>query len=1006
MDYIFEIQGNFLVVRKDGILVLNSRTKDLDFDILDDVLYLHNVAPSDSFLSINKSSFLLSETNYQTETEMRSFCSENLGNNSGGNGTPLTKTAVETLGFVDQSQTEQIAATAAANASLSTEAQQNLIDQAVQDSDTNLNSRLNIDVARKSEIPTATLPNANVTSGVVEGDTQNTPSNDGVFAEIQRSNLFDRYGTGWDNLNQLRPDTWSFPSNGGSYENGVVTFTSNGGFPSLRIVKSLETGKRYILVANIGNPRDISDRVLNLFVNNHTQSLYTVELNTNKKIHLHVFDANNDVGSLTIGIRAQNGGINTLPVGETLLKFDSDFIGFVEHTEEREVFWLDFAENFDKGLTTRSVFKSKIADGLTKGAEIPFQENSFDEIKPLFNQITGYNTEPLLVRWGSVSGTVSSDVRGVVVREGQDINGTNETAPNDQYIIKSSIDRSTSSRFWFGFRFNPNLYQSIDREFLIYVKGTISGQNIRDFQFRNANKQYTIIEDLQDGQTSSFESLVPVFFFAGTNDSSQYGYFYATTADENISIVEVDIRFDEISVYDNNDSLSINDYASATTTKLVIPKILPSTTATKDFVNNRLLELNKVNLKPSDLKFKYDIEAAWSHGQSLNVGGGAANQSTDYKNTVSFVGGSQLRNRPFTTQADKDTFFGNNFVLVEDNNSNEQYPPVVAATNSILSLIESENKVDIGLFGGAIMPFATGLSGGAIQTMNKGTQPYSFALEVISKAKEFATNEGKTFAVRALNFVQGEANSNDEEQVYYDLLSQFFIDFNTDVKSITGQEDDVQFITYQTSSWRGRVISSAAGATPITQMNVQNAQVRVANNFPNVHLCGAMYQFEYSDFFHPVDRGVVGIQQGIAYKRLINDESNWTTFQPISHTVINNGSGTWFIQLKFEAPVLPIRFDVTGRIHHNPRGKQPNFGFKVFNTGDVNIISEEPFIARGNTVVIPVNENPIGSVIWYAEDGHQGGGNLCDSQNITIVNKGIEYNVDNFCVSFDNYTVD
>lgn len=128
MDYIFEIQGNFLVVRKDGILVLNSRTKDLDFDILDDVLYLHNVAPSDSFLSINKSSFLLSETNYQTETEMRSFCSENLGNNSGGNGTPLTKTAVETLGFVDQTQTEQIAATAAANAALTPEKQQEIVE--------------------------------------------------------------------------------------------------------------------------------------------------------------------------------------------------------------------------------------------------------------------------------------------------------------------------------------------------------------------------------------------------------------------------------------------------------------------------------------------------------------------------------------------------------------------------------------------------------------------------------------------------------------------------------------------------------------------------------------------------------------------------------------------------------------------------------------------------------------------------------------------------------------
>ena len=46
----------------------------------------------------------------------------------GGDGVPLTKTAVESLGFVDQTQTEQIAATAAANAVLTPEKQQEVVD--------------------------------------------------------------------------------------------------------------------------------------------------------------------------------------------------------------------------------------------------------------------------------------------------------------------------------------------------------------------------------------------------------------------------------------------------------------------------------------------------------------------------------------------------------------------------------------------------------------------------------------------------------------------------------------------------------------------------------------------------------------------------------------------------------------------------------------------------------------------------------------------------------------
>lgn len=992
MDYIFEIQGNFLVVKKEGILVLNSRTKDLDFDILDDVLYLHNVAPSDSFLSVNKSSFLLSETNFQTETEMRSFCAENLGNNSGGNGTPLTKTAVENLGFVDQTQTEQIAATAAANASLSTEAQQNLIDQAVQDSNANLDSRLNTDIARKSEIPTATLPDANLTSVLV--DEENTaPSNTAVTNTL----LLNKFGNlPWITVNSLKPNTWTSNANASIVDGNLVTLTNNtsnqpnnlrASFP-----KTTVNGERYLFVANIENLVKFVPEATTISVYNRAQFLMTIDVTTGKTVFVTDFISTDDAGSIQFIVN-RNGDFPTSP--QPILEFRSDFVGLLEYSDDVRGFFTNIERSYtqSENVNLGKIQNANFADALTEGADVPFQENSFETIKPLYNQLSGEISEPLIRRWESVT----QRDRGVV--EGELLDG--------KYVISATINRDLSNpRYWIGLQFQPELYNTSNRDFVVYVKGTISVTNGRNLEWRSPGvSTITILEDIQDNQVSNFETLINISYLQGVNDNSKFNYFFVTRRDNNIADVQFEIKLDSFSVFDFNPALSIEDYLAANDSKIVIPKILPNTVATKDFVNNRISELSKVNLSQSDLKFKYDIEAVWTHGQSLAVGGTASSQSTDFKNTLSFQGGSQLRNRPFTTQAEKDVFFGNGFILLENNNTNEQYPPAVASTTSILALIDRENNVNIESFGGALMPFTTGLSGNRLETMNKGTQPYLDALEVITRASQFATNEGKTFAVRVLNFVQGEANSNDEEQVYYDLLSQFFIDFNTDVKSITGQEDDVQFITYQTSSWKGRIISSATGATPLNQMNVQNAQVRVANYFPNVHLSGAMYQFAYGDAFHPLDRGVIGVQQGITYKRLINDESGWTTFQPVSHTVIDNGSGTWFIQLKFEAPVLPIRFDTTSRIHHNPRGKQPNFGFKVFNSSDVNIISEEPFITRGNIVVIPVNENPVGSTIWYAEDGHQGGGNLCDSQNITIVNKGIEYNVDNFCVSFDNYII-
>ena len=912
--------------------------------------------------------------------------------------TEITKESVENLGFIDSQQVEDLITGLIENSSLSVEDRQDIIDEAIQSSNTNLDTRLNTDIARKSEIPTATLPNANLTSGLVDDETT-APSNRAVTNTL----LLNKFGNlPWITVDSLKPNLWTTNANASVSDGNLITLTNNtnnqpnnlrASFP-----KTTVNGERYLFVANIENLVKFVPEATTISVYNRAQFLMTIDVTTGKTVFVTDFISTDDAGSLQFIIN-RNGNFPTTP--QSVIEFRSDFVGLLEYSDELRDFFIGIERTYTQSedINLGKVQNANFANALTEGADVPFDNSSFETIKPLYNQLTGEIPETRISRWESVTQRDRGVVEGEVV----------ETQVGDsvlrEYVIAATVDRDlVNPRYWVGFRILPELYADRDRSFALYLKGTVSTTNGSNLDLRASNRSpITIVRDLIDGEVREFEVVVPINYIEGTSDNSQFNYFFISRTDSQIADVQFDIRFTNFSIFDANEALTISDYASADATKIVVPKILPTFVASKDFVNSRILEISKINLNPSDLKFKYDIEAIWTHGQSLAVGGTASDQSTDFKNTVSFIGGSQIRNRPFTTQQEKDTFFGSGFVLLEENNTNEQYPPAVASTVSVLTLIENENSVNIEDFGGALMPFTTGLSGSRLETMNKGTQPYDNALSIISKAVEFTTSQGKTFAVRVLNFVQGEANSTDEEQVYYDLLSQFFIDFNTDVKAITGQVEDVKFITYQTSAWRGRPITS--GNLVLDHINVQNAQLRVVNDFPNVYLSGAMYQFEYGDSFHPLDRGVVGIQQGITYKRLINDESTWTTFQPVSHRVIDNGSGTWFIQLEFEAPVLPIRFDVTGRIHHNPRGKQPNFGFKVFNSSDVNIISQEPFITRGNTVVIPVNENPAGSIIWYAEDGHQGGGNLCDSQNITIVNKGIEYNVDNFCVSFDNYIV-
>jgi hypothetical protein len=415
-------------------------------------------------------------------------------------------------------------------------------------------------------------------------------------------------------------------------------------------------------------------------------------------------------------------------------------------------------------------------------------------------------------------------------------------------------------------------------------------------------------------------------------------------------------------------------------------------------LNDKINEIESSTL--TEIVKNYNIEVIGTYGQSLAVGGGATSDLNDFKNTLTFLGGSSIPQSNFSSQAEKDSFFGDTFKLLENNDSIESYPPATASLTTVLSLIESENKINIEDYDYQLFPLTGGRSGASILTINRGTAYYNNYLEAIIKAKEFANNQGKSIAVRVINWVQGESNYNTNKENYKFLLNELFSDFNNDIRAITGQSHDVIFITYQVSPWIGRVL----GGVSMDNMDISEVHVEIADENLNVFNCGAMYQFKYTDSFHPADRAVIGLQQGVAFKRLIHDEENWKTFKPISHQIFTNNS-KFFIHLKFDLPVEPLRFDISGDNWHNPRGKQKNFGFELLKDGDEKQISE-PYLTLGHTIVLTTDENPIGMKIRYAVNGHAGGGNLCDSQNIKVRNKGIDYVIDNFAVAFSEYNID
>lgn len=820
-------------------------------------------------------------------------------------------------------------------------------------------------------------------------------SNDAVssFAVVSYLNKL-KLNENFIDLRQTNPYEFIFvhPTNRLEFGN-QITITKTGSQSKIQVPNTTIVGEKYILLLNVENVKNVHPNCTGLRFFNFSQSLFTYSLTETRKIIPIVFTSSVDE-VLQIIANGNVGSTSGIDEGTDLITFDTQFVGCIEWTQEKEDYWNEISNiyqggGFENGLTYKALVAEK-ANSLSEDfvVETNFPESSFQKIESLADKVSIKTTDSI-VEFNSFTNAF-----GDIVNEVQ----------NGRLIVSGSKDYSQSfSRMYVGFDIQPSNYANEDKSYVVAIKGNINANNCRDFSYQVSGGTNTVVlQDLENDIDVPFEAIIELNYSAGQSSNQRYSYTEFSRTDSNIDLVRIAMQFDIFSVFEKVEGYTLNDYINASQEGLIIPLYSPIGVATEDFVSNEIEQAISGNSKldANDVSPVFDIEMILSGGQSLNVGGGASSALNDFKNTPSFALGTGLFGRSFGTEAEKNAFFGTEFVLLEDNNSNESYPPINASLTTMLSLLEKENKVDVSNFGYQIMPFAWGVSGSSITTMEKGTTAYNNMIEVVTKAKQFANNEGKTFGVRSMNWYHGEADRNRTKQDYYNRLSQLFIDVNTDIKLITGQTIDIEFFSYQTSGWLGRNVG-----TVMQDINVQEAQVQVARDFNNVHIAGAMYQFAYSDFYHPSDRAVVGLQTGVAMKRVLIDGEEWADFKPISHEVLN-ANGKYYTRIKFDVPVKPMRFDVSGGLYNNPRGKQVNFGFEVLDGSGVEVQTEEPFIIKGDTVVLTTNVNPSGFNVRYAVNGHDGGGNLCDSQNIIVRNKGIDYNIDNFAVAFSEFIID
>jgi hypothetical protein len=267
-----------------------------------------------------------------------------------------------------------------------------------------------------------------------------------------------------------------------------------------------------------------------------------------------------------------------------------------------------------------------------------------------------------------------------------------------------------------------------------------------------------------------------------------------------------------------------------------------------------------------------------------------------------------------------------------------------------------------------------------IDKSNPATRAYPGGLSEARTFKRFADQSGKTFAYGAIILTHGECDASNPD--YETGLHQLWLDYNEDLKAITGQAQDIPLLISQQSTI---TTPSDGSAVAVWRMGI---------DYPGEAYCvGPKYQYQYAgDNLHMEASGYrrVGEKYAEVFDQVVNQGVFWKPVQPSSAVL----SGTQIV-VSFDVPNPPLNWDE----NINPPHQEVHTawangrGFEVMDsTGELTILGAD--IVSEDTVLITLQAEPAGSnlMLRYAltQDGSgiQGGtdlgmhGQLRDSDNL------------------------
>lgn len=237
-----------------------------------------------------------------------------------------------------------------------------------------------------------------------------------------------------------------------------------------------------------------------------------------------------------------------------------------------------------------------------------------------------------------------------------------------------------------------------------------------------------------------------------------------------------------------------------------------------------------------------------------------------------------------------------------------------------------------------------------------GSGWFRLLVEHLTKAKQHATANGRTYACNVVVYMQGEADAavGTTRAEYRERLIALREDIDARVRAITGQTSPVHMLVYQTAASNGPATLDRLSA-------IKLAQVDAITQSPLIHFAGPVYHLPAAvDAIHLTNAAIrqYGRHVGRCVKQLMIDGVEPDCIWPLSATA--RGAQ---LRVQFRVPTYPLRID------EEAFGLVKDRGFRVRDAGGEVAISDIRIAKTGDAVVMTLARGlGAGAVVRHALD--------------------------------------